>query len=46
MLMSISVVFIASLLFIREGSKGITKPYKTKDGTLRTAKSSRANYIV
>jgi len=28
------------------GSKGITKPYITKSGTLHTAKKSRENYIV
>ena len=43
---SVSVVTIASLLFIREGSTGITKPYKTKDGTSRTAKAARVDYIV
>lgn len=43
----ISVTYCAgSLLFIKEGSKGITKPYKGKSGKLHTAKKSRVDYIV
>lgn len=37
---------MGSLLFIKEGSKGITKPYKTKSGKTHTAKKSRIDYIV
>jgi len=37
---------VVSLLFIREGSKGITKPYVTKDGKKHTARKSRIDYIV
>lgn len=46
MVFSTCVITITSLLFIKEGSKGITKPYRTKDGTSRTAKKARADYIV
>ena len=43
----ISVTYsIASLLFIKEGSKGITKPYVTKSGERHTARKSRIDYIV
>jgi preprotein translocase subunit SecG len=46
-IMLISVAYcMVSLLFIKEGSKGITKPYKGKSGKLHTAKKSRADYIV
>ena len=45
MLISISYCTM-SLLFIKEGSKGITKPYKGKSGKLHTAKKSRVDYIV
>ncbi len=37
---------IGSMLFIKEGSKGITKPYVTKSGVKHTAKKSRIDYIV
>lgn len=37
---------IASLLFIQEGSKGITKPYVTKSGERHTARKNRIDYIV
>ena len=29
-----------------EGTKGITSEYKTKDGTIRTAKKDREDFIV
>lgn len=32
--------------FKEPGTKGITKPYTTKDGVKRTAKKDRENYIV
>jgi hypothetical protein len=45
--MLIAVTYcMGSLLFIKEGSKGITKPYKTKSGKTHTAKKSRIDYIV
>jgi len=28
------------------GSKGITQPYKTKSGAIKTAKKERSEYIV
>ena len=37
---------MASLLFIKEGSKGITKPYVSKDGVKHTARKTRIDYIV
>jgi hypothetical protein len=45
MLVSVSYC-MASLLFIKEGSKGITKPYVTKSGVKHTAKKSRVEHIV
>ena len=45
MLTSVTYCMV-SLLFIREGSKGITKPYVTKDGKKHTARKSRIDYIV
>ena len=32
--------------FKEPGTKGITKPYTTKDGVKRTAKKDREDYIV
>jgi len=49
------VILIAIVLFVlphvaillsSSGSKGITKPYKTKSGKLHTAKKSREEYLV
>lgn len=37
---------IIGLLIQAEGSKGITKPYQTKTGVRRTAKSIRSDFIV
>ena len=45
MLLAVTYCMV-SLLFIKEGSKGITKPYKTKSGKTHTAKKSRIDYIV
>ncbi len=44
--MIISLIAIVSLLIGEQGSKGITKEYKTKSGTKRTAKKSREQHIV
>jgi hypothetical protein len=35
-----------AVLLTGSGSKGITKPYKTKIGKLHTAKKSREEYLV
>lgn len=37
---------LISFFFSQEGSKGITKPYVTKNGVRHTAKKSRSEYIV
>ena len=37
---------IIGLLIQAAGSKGITKPYQTKTGVRRTAKSIRSDFIV
>ena len=45
-------VFMAMFVFMVQiakgdvGTKGITKPYRTKSGTLRTAKKHREEHIV
>lgn len=50
LLFSIAILSLASIygLLVRnlEGSKGLTKPYKTKNGKLRTAKKSRETHLV
>jgi len=45
----ILIALFQMLLFIANsegGTKGITKPYTTKSGKLKTAKRSRQEYIV
>lgn len=50
LLFSCAILSLASIygLLVRnlEGTKGITKPYKTKSGRLRTAKKSRERHLV
>jgi|TARA_A200000159_G_C7337057_1_gene345506 hypothetical protein len=50
LLLAIALLSLAGIygLLVRslEGTKGITKPYKTKDGITRTAKKSRERYII
>ena len=50
LLFAITIMALAGIygMLVRslEGTKGITKPYRTKSGRLRTAKKSRERYIV
>lgn len=39
-------IAMASFLFGKEGAKGLTKPYVTKNGVRHTAKRSRSEHIV
>ncbi len=45
MLTSVTYCMV-TLLYKKEGSKGITKPYVTKDGIKHTARKERIDYIV
>ena len=39
-------VFMYHMVNGTVGSKGITQPYKTKSGAIKTAKKERSEYIV
>lgn len=39
-------ICIISFIFTKEGTKGLTEPYVTKDGVRHTAKKNRSDYIV
>lgn len=50
LVIGIGLVSLLSIYFLLamdlEGTKGITKPYKSKSGKLRTAKRMRGRHIV
>ena len=50
LLFAIAIFSLAGIygLLVRnlEGTKGITKPYRTKSGRLRTARKSRERHLV